>query len=312
MIVIDWENHSELVPRHTAVALIGIGLIGQAIAKQFTLSCEHRSASFPVQWQTSGNFQQQLIALSDHITDITQANSEIHIIWSAGAAGFSAGREDLQAEQEHFKTCLDIINETDQQLPDNPVHFHLISSAGGMFESQQLVDSRSSPQPLRPYGELKQEQEQALLELSGKLQKSIYRPSTVYGYTPGSRRVGLISALLTNSYKGNTSTIYGRPQTLRDYISVEDIARFFFKRLNTPSPEPGAFFLCTGKPTSISELITLIERIIDKPLLLRYIGSEDNFTNNTFLPAVKPVDLVCEQLESSIRQLNTRIKAHLL
>jgi UDP-glucose 4-epimerase len=45
-----------------------------------------------------------------------------------------------------------------------PVDFHMMSSAGGLFESQTHCSEHSIPRPLRPYGTGKLMQERALAQ----------------------------------------------------------------------------------------------------------------------------------------------------
>jgi len=105
----------------------------------------------------------------------------------------------------------------------------------------------------------------------------------VYGFIHQDTRMGLIQVLIMNGLLRKSSTIYGTLDTLRDYVFVGDIALFTIDILKIRHIESDLFHLSSGKPTSISQIKHIIERLISRQLLLSF--SKD-LTNALDIPCV--------------------------
>src|ERR1041385_672024 len=86
-------------------------------------------------------------------------------------------------------------------LPDAHHAFHLLSSAGGLYNGQRNVGRDSVPFATNPYGRAKLEQERQLHLALAHTQRMIYRPASVYGFAGPGTRLGLVAALIHNSIR---------------------------------------------------------------------------------------------------------------
>ena len=167
-----------------------------------------------------------------------------------------------------------------------PAAFHLVSSAGGLFEGQRHVDAASLPKPLRPYGAAKLRQEGLLLGLQGVAPR-IYRPASLYGTPRPSGRAGLIATLLENARLNRVTTISGDAGTLRDYVLVDDAARFIARQVH----EGGALsraLLASGKPSSIAEVLSAVAARIGRQPYVRYTTQRSNALDMSYRASALP------------------------
>ncbi len=291
--------------------VFGIGLIGKAMIKelksQYTFINEHLEYSWldpNKQNLNSQVIQEKVISLLS-TNDIKIFQSRISVIWSAGSAGFNADKNQLKIEFNNFISLITLTKQLTNKLPTCLFDFHMLSSSGALYEGQRSVTKLSTPAPKRPYAELKLEQEHYLLQANLRSIIRIYRPSSVYGqYSIGSR-AGLISTMLFNGVRNSSTEIYGNMDTLRDYIFVNDIARFIVKKCisNKQISSPKIYILASSRPTPIITIKNLIETIIRKPLYLNYHPIPTIFAHNSFMPSALPSDLTITDLETSIRIL---------
>jgi nucleoside-diphosphate-sugar epimerase len=176
----------------------------------------------------------------------------------------------------------------------------MMSSAGGLFEGQRLVDRNSEPRPVRPYGRAKLSQEQRAPCLPAGISCSIYRPSSVYGHNRRGGRSGLIAALIDGAKTHQTSHIFGNINTLRDYVMAGDIGAFVAARVSG-NHEPGEFLLASGKPATIGEVIHIVERATARRLYVRFEHLASNADHMSFIPAALPEKWIPTDLETGIR-----------
>ncbi len=166
----------------TLVAQFGIGLLGSSILRALRVRGQLSEERLPLGWDLcSEQGGAELAAIGTRLEELLDQSSarELSVVWSAGRAGFSATPAETEAELASYQAALDWAAALGERV-GRPTSFHLLSSAGGLFEGSGLVTSQSAPAPQRPYGELKLRQEQALGERS--LLARIYRPTTVYCY----------------------------------------------------------------------------------------------------------------------------------
>src|SRR5262249_7810010 len=150
--------------------------------------------------------------------------------------------------------------------PKSRHRFHLLSSAGGLFEGQRFVDTSAKPAPRRPYGEAKLAQEERTAKLRPEVATSIYRPSSVYGFSGAGGRAGLVNTLIENTRKHCPSHIFGDSDTVRDYVLASDIGNFIAGRMSLPIERSRTFLLASGKPSSTQEILKISEKVMGRPL----------------------------------------------
>jgi UDP-glucose 4-epimerase len=276
------------------IAVFGVGLIGAATARTIQSMAPFDVSEVPCSWTDRRSQAEQLVRIRELLVSriergpscswATPIAGRLTVLWSAGQAGFSATEREADDELSSFRNVLRTIQQIAAATRDTVVSFVLISSAGGLFEGQQLIGKHSVPAPRRPYGWLKLAQEEALLATGDSLIKRIYRPTSVYGFVRRGERRGLIPTLVANGLGYRVTTIVGRPSTLRDFVWVEDVASFLAKELldlgHSNPVDMG--ILASGKPTSIIEVRQIVECAINRKLYVTYSPEVCNGADTTF------------------------------
>lgn len=280
------------------MVLWGGGLIGQAIFNELTRYDKLDLEDYPFPWKNNTAQMQSALMISQVIEKRFLAASDkfggprLVFVWSAGQAGFSATLDDTRHEMIAFTIVLELAKKLQQQLVDVCVEFHLVSSAGGLFEGRKYIDDGDLPKPRRPYGQLKWDQEQDLLKAT-EIIPYIYRAASVYGIPCHGRRSSLVSVLLHHGILRQVATIVGTPTTLRDYVYVDDVAKYIATKIvcsDSTNTEGGLFWMVSGKPSSIIEISGMVEDIIRRRLYLSYKFDPENCGDITFAPHIRPTD----------------------
>ena len=292
------------------IFIFGLGLIGRSIVSSLRNPASLLyKLEFPYSWidfQAQKSHQKSIInyllkfkenAGQSKITNIT-------FIWSAGISVFSANSKELKNELISFKNTIDFFEAIQTIFNKANFSFHLISSAGGLFEGQCNVNSNNTPNPLRPYGLFKLEQEHFLISKNLDSNIFVYRPSSVYGYSGlAPSRLGLINVLIQHAVRYKVSTIYAAMHTLRDYVLVNDIGRFIANNTFSPSLSHKVFILATGKPSTILEIIRKIETTVGRKLYIRYIPNDMNSANNSYSHKILPDGFNPTDIDTGIRKI---------
>ncbi|MEM7167745.1 MAG: NAD(P)-dependent oxidoreductase [Planctomycetota bacterium] len=307
------EDHTASEPRReskytrpAAIALFGVGLIGSAIHEALTRAGNYSAESVPTPWTDSVQLQQHLKTIGEQLraTAGRRGSAPLAVVWSAGSAGFNATPEATTHELAAFEAVLQMTRDIARQ--GNGVALHLVSSAGGLFEGTRLVEANTAPSPQRPYGDLKLAQEQLAEQAATQLHCTVYRPSSIFGSVSSRHRMGLIPTLVVNGALNRVTTITGDLATLRDYVWVRDLATHIARRVRNGTTKPGRTvqLLASGKPTSIAEARTLIERVLhNRKLLLAPQPQKQNAQHITFSPTAIAPDWHPTALETSCRAL---------
>ena len=312
---------NQIPPSVTLVALFGLGTIGGQIYKVLQQHDFDILESYKLFWgQPEFVLQMEQIRkkIEEHLvennTTLVQVNADVklEIIWSAGKAGFVSTTEQTEAEFVDYQLALNMVLRLVDQFPNVPIRFHLLSSAGGLFEgADQEINMETIPLPKRPYGFLKLRQEKALLECQ-KFSSVIYRPSSVYGFIAHNKRSGLIPTMIENGIKKKVSMISGSLNTLRDYVHAEDIAFFIVNKIldtvaNIRNVEqqnlPLIHFLISGKPTSILEIKMLIEFYLRKKIYINFLLAPGNSANIIFHPSLLPIGFKSREINFGVKSV---------
>lgn len=293
-------------PPRPLVALFGVGLLGCAL-RDALLRRHYRQEPLPLCWEDSERQRRQLAAIGDRIgAELEEgAPSALSLIWAAGRAGFASTSAETTAELESFRRVLALAESTARSHSATAVSFRMLSSVGGLFEGRRSIDRDSTPAILRPYGELKLRQEQQLLASGAPLDRRIYRLTSVFGPPPDGGRRGLIATLIHNGLRHQVTRIVGRPSTLRDFTWTEDIARYIVWELLEPTAERHSSIctLAAGKPSSIHELLRLVESAIGRRLYVHFDLAPANSMDMTVSPSLPPARWRASALDTAVRQL---------
>ena len=170
------DNHS------IHIVQLGIGLIGNCISDKISrLKGEHceEITKVKIDWFDTDSILNQLKLLERSI-DLNYKEDKIHIIWSAGKAGFSSDEKECNQEYLVFKKVIDFFNSSFCKACTQKF-MYLFSSAGGLFEGEYVDNKHKTPKPKRPYGFLKLNQENYLIAKVNSFEKVyILRPSSVF------------------------------------------------------------------------------------------------------------------------------------
>lgn len=292
------------------IAIFGEGLVGGSLRDLLLQRGVVLESRHEVNWGRD-NFRGSLNQIQIFVSKRLQHKDHISFVWSAGRAGFAAGKEEVEQEFQFYQIFLEMISKLIEVHSDVHFSLHLVSSAGGLFEGQTGVNQFSVPGPRRPYGELKLRQEHALQRLSEKethLKYSIYRLSTVYGAIHSSKRMGLISNLVHNGFLRLVTPISGDLTTLRDYVHSFDVAKIMVAgiqshRLGLSMP---IIFVLGGKPTSIYEIKSIIEFYLRHKVYINMSYTPQNSLNITFQSMPPPFGMHSMDIRCGIKDVLTQ------
>ncbi|MFN7166881.1 MAG: NAD-dependent epimerase/dehydratase family protein [Pannonibacter sp.] len=272
--------------------MFGLGLIGHGVLQSLVKRETPALARLAFSWDSPSLQDAQFEAVGRHIADALPVDAlkkrELDIVWSAGRGGFAASEAVFAAEQDTYQRVLEHFRKLTTSAGFARVRFHLLSSAGGLFEGQRHITANSPPRPERPYGFAKLKQETVLKAQFPEFIPFVYRPSSVYGYADEHSRPNLIAALLQQAILQGTATVYGGPSTLRDYVLSDDIGRFIASRVLLAPDQGETCVLASGKPSSTFEILNQVQQVTQRQIKVRYVLGSDNVRSNSFSPSGLP------------------------
>lgn len=139
------------------------------------------------------------------------------------------------------------------------------ASTGGAIlgEAPAPVHEGLVPAPLSPYGASKlcAEGYCSAYSASYGIACASLRFSNIYG--PRSyHKDSVVARFLKQILAGETLIIYGDGSQIRDYLYVGDLVAGIIKAIDSDCA--GVFQLGAGKPTTLNELLTILERVVSK------------------------------------------------
>jgi UDP-glucose 4-epimerase len=292
----------DLAGEEQVIALFGAGLIGSAVARAIMQEGVRSAVTLPFSWKDADQREDDLAALIETVFG-TMAGPvcRVEVVWTAGRAGFAAGWAEVEVELAAFGSVNRLCVQLRDAFPVAGHRFHMMSSAGGLFEGQRFVGEQAVPAPCRPYGHLKLEQEQRASRLSAGIIPFIYRPSSVYGLGIFGGRAGLIATLIQNAKQYGPSRIVGRLDTIRDYVLVNDIGKFVAQCINKTAARPESFLLASGRPTAMYEVLDIVGKAIGRPLYLKMDTAPSNASHFSYRKSALPDNWFPTDLETGIK-----------
>jgi len=289
------------------VAVFGIGLIGSSIVAALKARGARLEGRYPISWNEPEERAQQLETIETTLTTTLADASgrKLQVVWSAGRCGLEASRAEAEEEQSVFDEVLAVVERVARCTPSLSTRFLMIGSAGGLFEGQRHVDRRSRPKPHRAYGRLKLYQEESIQVNGAPWTPEIARLTSVVAPLRDRQRQGLISTLVANGLRRLPTGIVGRMETLRDFISVDDVAAFLARRISDGdnSRESAVMTLASFRPASLAEVQMLVERVLGRRLFVSYSLDPSNDMDITFSPDLRPPGWSPRDLLSSVRDI---------
>lgn len=299
-------------PGSHRVLMFGMGMLGGSIrAKLIDLGyAVSGEVGFP--WNEATKWGESLSAIDRLWPTGSISTQRISVVWAAGEAGFNCAKDAARKEIASFDAVIGFLVSLRARLKLSNTDIHFISSAGGLFEGQRVVDPNSVPSAIRPYGQLKLTQEKTLLNTFGTNEVSIYRPSSVYGPMAQKTHQGLINNLINDGLRGRESVLDAHIMSLRDYVYSGDVGAFVGHRVRAGTAGSKALFLVTSRPTSIFEVVRTVQRILRLKLRFRYDDHFGNHRDITFSSDVQPAGWSPSPLDVGIRRFMIGIHSNRL
>jgi nucleoside-diphosphate-sugar epimerase len=287
------------------VLIFGVGMIGSYIINALRDFQYASIAGVEIDWQDSDKRSSCLGEILDLVENRRLVTEKVSIVWSAGKCNFHSSENEANRELLAFQEIVDFALKLKGQDKSASLDFHLVSSAGGLFEGQRLVIDTSIPFPLRPYGNLKLAQENSVRHSFKKGSFVIYRPSSVYGPMVQKSQQGLINNLIRNAQNRLVTILDSHVMALRDYVFAGDIGKYVAKRICFPvtmQNQSPIDFLVSSRCASIYEVVHKVQRILNIKLKYRLDQSFGNSSHITFSDRVLPVGWSPSTLDVGLRQ----------
>ena len=291
-------------PRHV-ILIFGAGLIGSAILRSLRAARPMRLAAVPTRWADPCGFGSDLTSAERVVDERRRSGSSpcLTVVWSAGRASFEAGEEETAAELARFSETLAFARKIGSGRGDERAHFVMVGSAGGLYEGQRLVTEASRPDPRRPYGRLKREQQRLLAEHAPALRATVLLPSSVYGFAHAGQRAGLVSTLIVNGLRQRVTTISGTMSTLRDFVWAGDIGDFTASEVLHPADVGSTRILASARPASIFEIQNMVQETLGRRIFLAFSPRATNRDDITFAPSALPRGWSPSDLRTNIQRI---------
>lgn len=202
------------------------------------------------------------------------------IVWAAASINpaIAESRPDkVDADRDSLGRLLTALG----QQESSPARFVFLSSGGTVYDPAAPVpyreDSRCAPQGA--YGRAKVESESLVLAAADPV---VLRIANAYGpgqpVAPGQ---GVISHWLHTIHRGDPVTVFGSPETARDYIHIDDIVSAVVAVVAAPQT-PRVLNIGSGYPTTLEELRSAVESVTG-PFAVQHRESRSFDVSRTWL-----------------------------
>lgn len=190
------------------------------------------------------------------------------IFWAAGVGTFASSPEIMAQETRALGLLLAAIRNT-PSLHTTPGCITLASSAGAIYAGSRefIITEHTAPAPTTAYAREKLLHESMLADLakeSDGLRVFLARISTIYGGGQTSKKLqGLLTHIARCVIRGEPVHIYVPYDTIRDYISVADVARDLVAGSREAFGSAGASMklIASERPTTIAEIIGIFRKV---------------------------------------------------
>lgn len=215
------------------------------------------------------------------------ADGPWQVVWCAGAGVVGSGQPELDQETSYLSHLLGGLARSMRPKQLSAGQFFLASSAGGVYAgspSSPPYSEHSEPSPLAPYGFNKLRQESIVRRWSADTgaPAMIGRLSNIYG--PGQKLAksqGVISHVCRCVLFRQPFMLYVSPDTLRDYLYVDDAAFLIaagldrLRREHTPGTKPSVVVkvLACGRASTIATILGEVRRVAKAPVRVMIVAS---------------------------------------
>ena len=260
------------------VAIFGeTGLIGKSLKQQFQNGCIDVLIR---------KWNRDEIAASWKILESTasESNSEIDLIWAAGASNNASDKSVILEEEEIVDTFIQLVASSSIKLRT----LNLISSAGSIYAGSNdvYITEDTVPNPNSIYGDLKLNIENKFQELSKSSNTTLnkYRLTNVFGHrTSIKTSSGLIPNLINANLNRQEINIFVPLFVEQDYIDTDFVSQNIYHNIRGNQSLSGKTYIyCRNQSNSIIEIISLIDKFMGRktPYVTSTIASSSYRQNN--------------------------------
>ncbi len=185
-------------------------------------------------------------------------------------------QEALKSVLDKYEMLFDILNQKQIET------FVMFSSGGTVYGSSEIpVKETSELMPVSFYAKSKVAVEELLQE--SRLNYLILRVSNPFGGVQSTnKRQGVIPILIEKALTGESFEMWGSSESVRDYIYINDFA-MALKKLIENHVQNEVVNIGSGKGTSLSDVIEMIEQEVGKKIRKQVVKSQVNLVDSIIL-----------------------------
>jgi len=221
----------------------------------------------------------------------------VHLAASTGVI------DSIQAPGDDFEVnARGTLNLLEAAVEQGVEKFIFASSNAVLGRKEPPLNEHTVPQPLSPYGASKLAGEAycSAFYASYGLSTVSLRFANVYG--PGSgHKTSVVAKWIQQLLAREPLTVYGDGQQTRDFIHVEDICRAIILALEAPLGGE-VFQIGTGKETSVLELATLLQQILNCPAEINFVPARRGEVRRSFCDISKAKVILGFEATRSLRE----------
>jgi nucleoside-diphosphate-sugar epimerase len=214
----------------------------------------------------------------------SESNSEIDLIWAAGASNNASNKSVILEEEEIVDTFIQLVASSSIKLRT----LNLISSAGSIYAGSNdvYITEDTIPNPNSIYGESKLNIENKFKELSKSSNTSlnIYRLTNVFGHRSSIKnKSGLIPNLINANLTRQEINIFVPLFVEQDYIDTDFVSQNIYHNIRGNQSLSGKTYIyCRNQSNSIIEIVSLIDKFMGRktPYITSTIASSSYRQNN--------------------------------
>lgn len=194
----------------------------------------------------------------------------------AAVASVDRSREAwLETHHANQSGTIAVFDAARRAKADGPVPVVYASSAAVYGDNPNMpLNEDAATKPLSAYGA-----DKLGCELHARVADGVHGvPTTGFRFfnvfgprqDPKSPYSGVISIFAGRIVRGESITINGDGEQVRDFVYVKDLVRYLTAAMDKPQAGAPVYNVCTGKPTSVNRLAEVLAEISGKPLDRRY------------------------------------------
>ena len=280
--------------KHKILFIGGAGFIGSSVIKELEKDKRYRDSVFVL--EPSHTNVTRLDGMHVHlirgkisdielIERIIRANSIKKVVHLVSTMVPGSGYDEYKQEFENVIFPTVRLAQLCSRLGVQLVYF---SSGGTVYGERKTLEPFVETDPKEPisyYGLSKQMIENSILfeHRVSNLDFVILRPSNPYGHGQSiNGRQGLIAVALGKVLAGETMTIWGDGNQVRDYIYIDDLSKVVVQLLKKDI-SCRTINIGSGEGYTVKEVLVILSSVVDEDIAVEYTPSRRNDVSNMIL-----------------------------